>query len=242
MISIITSTYNSEKTILDSLSSISQQSYKNIESIVVDGGSADRTLDIIKKMKYVNHIISEPDKGIYDAFNKGLSIAKGDIIGFLNSDDTFYDDISLATIANAFNPDVDCVFGNLDYVNDKGEIIRKWRSKPFVKGSFIKGWKPAHPTFYCKREVYERLGGYVDTFRIAGDFELMLRYLEKNNVRTKFIDQTLIKMKTGGISNSGLQSKVLILKEELSAFKMNKIKINSTKYIIHKMKKLKEFF
>ena len=240
-ISIITICFNSGKTIFKTLESVKKQSFSNIEHIIIDGASNDKTLEICKEYSNLSKIISEPDMGVYDAFNKGLKLSTGNIVGFLNSDDTFYDNNSLQTIFDAFDEHTDAVFGNLDYVNKSGRLDRKWRSKPFQKGAFKKAWMPAHPTFYCKKKVYDQFGGYDDTFKIAGDFELMLRLMEKNNIRTKFIDKPLVKMTAGGISNSGLRSKTNILKEEFRAFKQNDIKLNKLNYLIHKGFKIKEF-
>lgn len=241
-ISIITISFNTESTIEKTLKSIEAQSHKNIEHIIIDGASTDNTIEICQQFPHISKIISEPDKGVYDAFNKGLKLVESEIIGFLNSDDVFFDNSALKTISKAFDEETDAVFGNLVYVNASGKIIRKWQSKPFEKGAFQKSWMPAHPTFYCRKEIYDRFGGYDDRFKIAGDFELMLRFLEKNKIRTKFIDKTLVKMTAGGISNSGIKSKINILKEEFNAFKLNDIKINQLKYCIHKAAKLKEFF
>ena len=241
MISIITIAYNSESTINNTLSSVKNQSFKDIEYIIIDGGSTDNTIEICNQFDHITFIKSESDKGVYDAFNKGLELATGQIIGFLNSDDVFFDNKSLQNIISAFEKDIDAVFGNVDYINTSGEIIRKWRSKPFEKESFKKGWMPAHPTFYCRKKVYDQLGVYDDSYKIAGDFELMLRFFEKNNLRTKFIDKTLVKMKTGGISNSGLISKIKILKEQFKAFKQNEIKLNKLNFILKKTLKLKEY-
>ena len=240
-VSIITITYNAENTIFNSLNSVFSQSYKNIEHIIVDGDSKDNTVKICKEFNHISKLISEPDKGIYDAFNKGIKNSTGEIIGFLNSDDMFYDENSLKHIADAFDKDTDCVFGDLIYTDKDENIKRVWKGSAFKKGAFIKGWMPAHPTFYCKRSVYEKLGLYDDSFKIAGDFELMLRFLEKHNIRSKYIPKTLVNMKIGGASNNGLKSKLDILNEEFRAFNQNDISINKLSYIFHKSKKIKEF-
>ncbi len=241
-ISLVTISYNSSKTIKETLTSVKNQTYSNLEHIIVDGKSSDNTLEICNKYPHISKIISESDKGVYDAFNKGLKVASGHIVGFLNSDDVFYDKNVLKTIADNFDDQTDCVFGNLDYINVEGKVVRKWRSKSFHKGAFSEGWMPAHPTFYCRKSIYDQLEGYDDSFDIAGDFELMLRFLEKNNISSKFIDQTLIKMMAGGISNNGIKSKIKIVEEEKRAFQQNKIDFNFFRYIFNKAIKIKDFF
>ena len=242
-ISIITISYNAEVTIEKTLKSIKSQSYDNIEHIIVDGGSKDNTLEICNSYPHVSKIISESDRGVYDAFNKGLKIATGDIIGFLNADDVFFSENSVQEIVNAFsNNETDIVYGNLDYVNQEGKVIRNWISKRYEKGLIKKAWMPAHPTFYCKKEVYDRLGGYNDSFKIAGDFELCLRFLEINNIPSFYLNKKIVKMLVGGISNSGLKSKLTIFKEELRAFKINNISVNPFLFFLYKLKKIKQFF
>ena len=228
-----------EKTLL----SVANQSYENIEHIIVDGNSKDNTIDICKSYSHISKILSEPDKGVYDAFNKGIKLATGDVIGFLNADDTFYNENSIQDIVDAFsNNETDIVYGNLDYVNEESKVIRNWISRPYEKGLVKKAWMPAHPSFYCKKEVYDRLGGYNDSFKIAGDFELCLRFLEINQVPSFYLNKKLVKMLVGGISNSGLKSKWTIFKEELRAFKINNISVNPVLFFFYKLKKLKQFF
>ena len=240
-ISLITISFNSENTISETLQSVKNQSFKDYEYLLIDGGSIDGTLTIAKKQDHISKIVSEPDKGIYDALNKGIKNSNGEIIGFLNSDDMFYDKNSLQHIVDAFDKNTDCVFGDLIYTDKNENIKRVWKGSAFKKGAFKKGWMPAHPTFYCRRSVYEKLGLYDDSFKIAGDFELMLRFLEKHNIRSKYIPKTLVNMKVGGASNNGFKSKLDILKEEFSAFKQNKISVNKLSYIYQKAKKIKEF-
>lgn len=241
-ISIITITFKAEATLERTLNSVLNQSYKNIEQIIVDGDSKDKTLEICKKFPHISKIISEQDKGVYDAFNKGLNLAAGDIIGFLNADDVFYSENSVQEIVNAFsNNETDIVYGNLDYINDEGKVIRNWISKPYKKDLMKKAWMPAHPTFYCKKEVYDRLGSYNDSFKIAGDFELCLRFLEVNKVSSNYLNKKLVKMLVGGISNNGLKSKWIIYKEELRAFKINHININPFSFFLFKLKKIYQY-
>ena len=240
-ISLISISFNSENTISKTFQSVKNQSFNNYEYLLIDGGSIDETLNIAKKQDHLYKIVSEPDSGIYDAINKGIKNSTGEIIGILNSDDTFYDENSLQHIVDAFDKNTDCVFGDLIYTDKNENIKRVWKGSAFKKGVFKKGWMPAHPTFYCKRSVYEKLGLYDDCFKIAGDFELMLRFLEKHNIRSKYIPKTLVNMKVGGASNNGLKSKLDILKEEFRAFDQNDINVNKLAYILHKAKKIKEF-
>ena len=239
--SLVTISYNSQVLINKTLESVKTQTFKKFEHIIIDGKSTDKTLSIAKKFDHISKIISEPDKGIYDALNKGIKNSTGEIIGFLNSDDTFYDENSLQHIVDAFDKDTDCIFGDLIYTDKNDKVKRVWKSSAFKKGAFKKGWMPAHPTFYCRRSVYEKLGLYDDSFKIAGDFELMLRFLEKHNIRSKYIPRTLVNMKVGGASNNGIKSKLDILKEEFRAFNQNNIPVNKLSYIFHKAKKIKEF-
>ena len=240
-ISIITISFNAKDTIEKTLKSVEDQSYKNIEHVIVDGGSKDNTLDICKLFPHITKIISESDNGIYDAFNKGLRLATGDVIGFLNADDIFYSKDTCSEIAESFKSNIDCVYGNLEYINKKGRVVRNWISKPYNQGLAKKAWMPAHPTFYCRKEIYESLGGYNDSFKIAGDFELCLRFLEKNKIRSKYLNKKLIKMLVGGISNSGLKSKLIIYKEELEAFSLNEIQVNPILFFFYKLKKIFQF-
>ena len=242
-ISIITISFNAKTTIEKTLQSVANQSYNNIEHIIIDGGSKDNTLEICNSFQHISKIISEPDDGVYDAFNKGLKLANGDVVGFLNADDVFYNENSVKEIADAFlNNETDIVYGNLDYVNQDGKIIRNWISKPYEKGLVKKAWMPAHPTFYCKKEIYALIGVYNDSFKIGGDFELCLRFLEVNKVPSFYLNKKLVKMLVGGISNSDLKSKWTIYKEELRAFKINNISVNPILFFLYKLKKLKQFF
>jgi len=242
-ISIITVTYNSAQTISACIDSVNNQTYPNIEHIIIDGASKDKTVEIIKMQpNKVEKLISERDNGIYDAMNKGITMATGDIIGILNSDDLLYDTNVLEKIANAFQSNnINCCFGNLVFFNQKGEIVRKWHSRPFEKGIFSKSWTPAHPTFYCKKELYEKHGLYKTDYKIAADVELMLRFLEVKEVRSLFLNEYLVKMQAGGISNNGLKSTIIITQEMKRAFQENGLHFNLLKYLFFKALKLKEF-
>lgn len=203
-ISVITVCYNSVETIADTLNSVAIQTYQNVEHIIVDGGSTDGTLALARAEGRPGRVvISEDDDGIYDAMNKGLALASGEIIGFLNSDDAYFDATTLESIAAGFrDATVDACYGDLVYVDKAAQQIRRfWKSRPFVKGDFAKGWSPAHPTFYISKRVLERLGGFDTSYRLAADAELMMRYLECGSVQASYIPQVLVRMRLGGATN-----------------------------------------
>ena len=207
-ISVITVCFNSAETIADTLKSIVNQTHEDIEQIVVDGGSNDSTLALVRDQALPGVIvISEPDKGIYDAMNKGIAVATGDVIGFINSDDFYPSPGVLAVVVSAFESSgADCCYGDLCYVqqDDVSKTVRYWRSAPFSPGLFDRGWCPPHPTFFVRREVCVRLGGFDLSFNIAADFELMMRYLEAAQITSRYIPQVLVKMRLGGITNRSL--------------------------------------
>jgi len=237
-ISIITICFNSEKTIEKTFNSIRCQNYKDYELIVIDGASNDNTLEIIKKNSdLITKYISEPDDGIYNAMNKGIKIATGDIIGFLNSDDEYYNNNALSEISKAFKEDVDCVYGNLVFERHDGKIVRKWTSKRFKPGKFRYSWSPAHPTFYCKKSAYDRLGYYREDFSIAADVDLMFRFLEIHRIKSFFINKNLIKMKLGGVSTNSFRSTIVITKEVFTSFRENNYNYSYIVYLVGKILK-----
>lgn len=203
-ISIITVAYNNAKTIGDTICSVAKQTHADFEHLIIDGVSEDETVSVATSFKN-NHmrIISEPDKGMYDAMNKGFYLARGDVIGFLNADDLFSDEMVLDRIAKAFeDPFIEACFGDLFYVTqDNKNIVRYWKSKPYSRGYFARGLSPAHPTFYIRRSALVRLGGFDLTYPFAADIEFMIRYLEVGGVRTTYIPHVLIRMRVGGTSN-----------------------------------------
>ena len=229
-VSIITATYNSAAHIATCLASVNSQTHKNIEHIIVDGASTDNTLEIIKATpNRVAKIISEPDKGIYDAMNKGIKLATGDIIGILNSDDFYASNTIIETIVKTFQEkNVDSVFGNLDFVasDNTEKVIRHWKCTSFIRGSFAKGWHPPHPTFFVKREVYEKYGIFDTSLNVSADFELMLRMLERHQISTCFIDKTIVKMRYGGESTGSLKKIIMGNRNIMKAFKKNEIKVS----------------
>lgn len=207
-ISVITVCFNSAETIADTLKSIVIQTHGEIEQIVIDGGSSDSTLTLVRAQALPGAIvISEPDNGIYDAMNKGIALATGDVIGFINADDFYPTPEVLALVASAFESSgADCCYGDLCYVqqDDVSKTVRYWRSAPFSPGLFERGWCPPHPTFFVRREVCVRLGGFDLSFNIAADFELMMRYLEAAHITSRYIPKVLVKMRLGGTTNRSL--------------------------------------
>lgn len=209
-ISIVTATYNSARTIRDTLRSVAEQSFENVEHIIVDGQSQDETLAILEEHRdQIARIVSERDNGIYDAMNKGIALATGDVIGLLNSDDVFASRDSLRDVATAMqNPQVECCYGDLVYVDagDLSRVVRYWKSRPFEPGLFRTGWVPPHPTFYVRKDVYERFGTFDLNYRLAADFELMLRLMEKHRVRSAHVPRVLVKMRLGGATNQSFSN------------------------------------
>ena len=228
-ISIITATYNSAKTLEVCMNSVLNQTYQNIEYILIDGNSTDETLKLIKtKASEFKRIIwiSEKDKGIYDALNKGIEKATGDVIGFVHSDDFLADSSILNTIANIFETkNVDGVYGNLHYVNfdNVNHVVRNWKSQPFKKGLLSKGWMPAHPTLFLKSEIYRKHGSFSLDYRIAADYEFILRIFKVNNYKFFYLPQTITKMRVGGASNRSLKNLILKTREDYKAAKTNNI-------------------
>jgi len=250
-VSIITVSYNSAKTIKDTIESVKNQSYQHIEYIIVDGNSKDKTLGIIKEYEELfsntsnkkYRWISEIDNGIYDAINKGIKMASGEIIGILNSDDYFFDNNVISDVVNEFiYQNIDCLYGNIIYIDPSTKkIVRRWTSKNFEKGLFEKSWTPGHPSFYCKKEYYEKLGFYRTDFKIASDVELMYRFIDKNQLNSMYYDRYMVTMRQGGVSSSGLKSTITITKEMSRAIKENGGRFNLVKYLFYKGLKVKEF-
>ena len=203
-ISVITVTHNAAATIEETIRSVAEQSYPHIEHIVVDGGSTDGTLGVIRKHRSkIAAFVTEPDRGMYDAMNKGLRLATGDIVGFLNADDSYADSYVLETIARTMEQQkVDACYSDLVYVdkNNRNRVVRYWQSQPYREGLFEKGWMPAHPTFYAKRWIYEKYGGYDLSYRRQSDFELTMRLLAVHKIKSAYIPKVLVHMRSGGLS------------------------------------------
>lgn len=245
-VSIITVVYNNKDTIKDAIESVLNQTYKNIEYIIVDGASTDGTAEIIKSYgNKIDKFISEPDNGIYDAMNKGIALATGDVVGMLNSDDFYVDEFVIEKVVKVFEEKkVDSVYGDLVYVdsNDMNKVIRFWKSRAYRKGLFNQGWHPAHPTFFVKKEIYDKYGTFDLDFKIAADYELMLRFLERYKISCSYISEVLVKMRVGGKSNQSIKN---ILKANLEcyrAWKVNGLKINPVKLLLKPLSKILQYF
>lgn len=232
-LSIITTAFNSSFTIYFTTDSVINQTYQNIELIIKDGGSTDNTVNIIKEYesKFNGRLkwISEKDNGIYDAMNKGIDMATGDIIGILNSDDFFTSNTVLEEVAKAFEDEtIDAVYGDVHFVNDNDltKCVRYYSSKIFHRSLMRIGLMPAHPSFYIRRSCLEKFGLYKTNYKIAADFEFLLRTIYKGKIRTKYLPIDMVTMRTGGASTAGFASRRLIMKEHLRAFRENGIYTN----------------
>lgn len=243
-ISVITATYNSEATVRDTLTSISRQDYPDVEHIIVDGRSDDGTLDIVADFPHVKKIVSETDKGIYDAMNKGIRLATGEVIGILNSDDIYIDPSVLSAVAQAFaDPAVMTVYADLQYVHPDNldRVKRTWITGPFKKKNFYYGWMPPHPTFFVRKEVYERIGVFNTDLRSAADYELMLRILLKNGMPAHYIPRVIVKMRAGGVSNASLRNRLRANREDRLAWKLNGLKPYFFTLYLKPLRKITQF-
>ena len=242
-ISIITITFNSAKTLQRALDSVQSQSYGNIEHVIVDGASTDGTRAMIEAYAAKNlnvRWISEKDDGIYNAINKGIRMATGDIIGFLHSDDIFNSSDSIEQIAAAFETgNVDVVYGDLQYCR-AGKVVRKWNSNSFNPRSLKYGWMPPHPTVYVRREVYEQVGPYDEWFRISADYDMMLRIF-KSNYTTHYIPSILVSMETGGASNKDTRARLSKTQEDYLVLKKNHVGAGLLTVLCKQLRKIKQF-
>ncbi|MCB0685937.1 MAG: glycosyltransferase [Saprospiraceae bacterium] len=226
-ISVITTTYNSEETLADTLNCISKQVHPDIEHIVVDGHSKDGTLKIVDQYAHVAHCISEPDDGIYDAMNKGIKRCTGDVIGILNSDDIYASSDILVKVASIFSDNqVDCLYGDLDFVSwdQLDKVVRHWKAGDYDPRKWYRGWMPPHPTFFVRKEIYNRLGLFNLHFKSSADYELMLRYLLKNHLQVYYLPEVMIKMRYGGHSTGSLINRIIANKEDKLAWVINDLK------------------
>lgn len=239
-VSIITVCYNSANTIKSTIESVINQTYNNIEYIIIDGASKDGTIDIVSSYgAKVSKFISEPDKGIYNAMNKGIKIATGDIVGILNSDDFFTTKEVIQKVVDEFNKsDIDALYGDVQFVkpNNLQKIVRYYSSKNFSLKKFKYGFMPAHPSFYVKRTFFENIGFYKEDYKIGADFELLIRFLYNHKLKSKYLQMSFVTMRTGGVSNRSFKSYIILNNEIIRACNENKIRTNKlnvySKYFI----------
>lgn len=226
-ISIVTATYNSARTVRDTLQCVRDQQYPEIEHIIVDGLSKDETLEIVKEFPHVSYVISEKDKGIYDAMNKGIAAVSGDVVGILNSDDIYVNGQVISKVMKAFaNPEVDVVYADLQYVraDNLNKVTRTWKSGSFSKKKFYYGWMPPHPTFFVRKKVYDDIGNFNLALKSAADYEFMLRVLLKFDHHVHYIPEVIVKMRTGGLSNASFQHRIRANREDREAWRLNNMR------------------
>jgi len=245
-VSIITVVWNNKDTIKDAIDSVLSQTYQDIEYIIVDGASSDGTVKIIESYgDKIAKFISEPDKGLYDAMNKGIKLATGDIVGILNSDDFYIDSEVIEKVVKEFeSTQVDSVYADLVYVkpDNLDKVVRYYDSSHFNPDKFSYGWMPAHPTFFVKRWVYEKYGLFKTDYKIAADFEILARFLYTNHISYSYLNKVLIKMRVGGVSTQGLKSNYILNKEILRACEENGIQTNWFKVLSKYPRKILELF
>lgn len=245
-VSIITVCFNSASTIVDAIRSVSEQSHSDIEHIIIDGASSDQTIDLIQQEQgRLSVIVSEPDKGIYDAMNKGIKLAKGEIIGTLNSDDLYADENVIADVVRRFS-DSSCegLYADLVYVDrkDPAKIVRYWKSGDYRPGSFRKGWMPPHPTFFVCREVYEKFGAFTTLLKSAADYEIMLRLIHKHHIRLSYLPRVIVRMRVGGKSNVTLMNRIRANREDKRAWEINGLRPGPFTFVRKPLSKVEQFF
>ena len=243
-ISIITVSFNSASTIADTLKAAANQTYQEIEHIIIDGASTDDTVNIVESFPHVAKCISEKDEGIYFAMNKGIAMATGDVIGILNADDLYADNEVIAKVAAVFeDPTVNATYADLVFVEreDVSKVFRAWKSGPFKRSSMYNGWMPPHPTFFVRRSMYEKYGLFNTTLRSAADYELMLRFLLKHEINLSYIPETIIKMRQGGKSTASIINRIKANWEDRKAWRMNGLQPHFFTLILKPLRKIKQF-
>lgn len=244
-ISIITAVFNNREYIEDCIKSVLGQTYKDIEYILVDGGSTDGTLEVIKKYEdRISKWVSEPDRGTYDALNKGMGMATGDVIGFLHSDDIYVNECVVEKVAQAFmSYNVRSVYGDLIYVDKtNSSVIRYWKAGEYRDHLIRWGWMPPHPTFFVKKEVYEKHGCFNTSLKIAADYEMVLRLLGKQKITTHYVPEVLVRMRIGGVSNGNIRNLVRKTMEDYRALKMSGLNGGILTLLFKNFSKVPQFF
>lgn len=244
-VSVITVCFQSAGTIERSLASVASQSWVNREHIVIDGGSTDGTIGIVERYRdKLACLVSEPDGGIYDAMNKGLARASGDVVVFLNSDDWYVDEHALETAMSCFSdPSVDVVFGDVDFVHaaDPIKVVRRYRTTPFRPELLSAGWMPPHPALFIRKPVLDRVGPFKTSYRIAGDFDLVVRVFRDRSIRHTHLRRVLVRMQTGGASTAGLKSTILLNKEMMRSLRENEILTSWPRLLSRYFRKVLQF-
>lgn len=243
-LSIITPTFNSAATLRDTLQSVASQTYSDIEHIIVDSLSRDNTLEIVRAFPHVRKLVSEKDKGIFDGMNKGLSLATGEVVGILNSDDLYQHSQVIEKVMDRFSdPAVDVVYGDLLYVDasDLNRVVRYWKAGNYSRKSFYNGWMPPHPTFFVRRKYYEQFGNFHIELRSAADYELMLRFLLRHQLHPSYIPEVLVKMRMGGNSNASLRGRLKANAEDRASWTINGLKPYPWTLWLKPLRKLPQF-
>lgn len=243
-ISLITVALNAEGTIRRCIESVISQTFTNIEYIVIDGQSSDKTVQIVDEYKdHIAVFLSEPDKGIYDAMNKGIRLATGNVVGILNADDFFANPGILTEIASLFSGEDNCiVYSDLDYVDGSGNAFRKWRSGSYTRGLFSRGWMPPHPTFYCKKALFDKYGYYDVKYGTAADYELMLRFMHVHHVKAVYLPKVTVMMQGGGQSNKAISNRIRASVNDLKAMRANGITLPVGTLIFKVFRKIFQYF
>lgn len=242
-ISIITIAFNSEETIEDTIKSVIAQDYKDVEYIIIDGGSTDDTLQIVEKYKdKIAKVVSEPDKGIYDAMNKGVRASTGELVGILNSDDFYASETVLSEIVQAIG-DKDSIYADLVYVDRENieKVVRYWKAGEYKEDCFFKGWMPPHPTFFLRKRLYDKYGDYNLKLKSAADYELMLRMLHKHKISVAYLPKVITKMRVGGQSNVTLKNRLKANKEDRMAWELNGLEPKFYSLYLKPVRKITQF-
>lgn len=245
-VSIITIAYNSAETIEATIKSVIAQDYPNVEYIIIDGASKDDTMKIVEKYSdNIAIVISEPDKGIYDAMNKGVDAATGDVIGILNSDDFYADPEVLSEVMNEFNTrDIEGLYADLVYVDrdHTDKVVRTWHAGEYTPGLFLKGWMPPHPAFFTTKECYQKYGTYSLELRSAADYELMLRFIHRYRIKLSYLPRIITKMRVGGQSNVSIKNRIKANIEDRKAWEMNGLNPGMFTLVRKPLSKIGQFF